>query len=461
MSAVDEWARRHRAKREEKRAEKASRRGLATVAMRPSMRPAPEIDRPFAPLDLSNDLVFVSVPCWRTPPALLERAVRSVLAGEHAHVRVVVVSDGEETPSWSSLPDEVRADSRLCCVASTKNTGPYFLHDVVMRVAAELGAPLFAVQDSDDVSAPSRLRRLVDAMHRHRFESVHAQICQIGDGHRRILKGSAQAGPLWAHRVDHFGMYGVATLQALGGYHAGFRVGYDTNLTSFLNLFTRAAVAPDILYTRHLRASSLTRASQTGHGSALRREHKIALRAMWEETYRRSRTSRGEAAKYVRELAISRSHKSGLTSLRRELVAEVTAKIAAARPEVPPVHEALLGRVAADEDGKRLYRTCEAKRPEAILQVGAGATTSALSLYAARHGKKLVMVEPDHLRRDEVAAELSRIGLRRHIEIVRALEDVGVIFFDVMVVSAGAQRPDASQVHLSPGAVVGRAEPQP
>lgn len=429
-SDIVHWGRKHRAKREDKRGAKAQRRSTAT-GVRPSMQPVPESGGQLAPLDLSSDLIVVSIACWRTPVPMLERAVRSVLDGTHQHVRVVVVSDGEEAPSWRGLSSKTMVDPRLVLVQSPRNAGPYFNHDVVLRAAAKIGAPLFAVQDSDDESHPSRFERLLHTMHASRCESVHAHLSQVDGGARQFVMGSAAAGEAWQHRANHFGLYSTGTLMALGGYYAGFRVGYDTNLTSFLNLLTRTQMAPGALYTRYRRNDSLTRAPSTGHGSALRKAHKATLRAMWEGAVRASRTSRAEAVKYIRETAIRRCQTTGLSAVRNALVDEIVEKLTAVHEPVPPVHPTLLQRAFDGVHGMSTWaitrelavwitRCCEQRRPRAILEVGSGMSTVALALYAARHGARFVSLEHDKQWLDAISAKLDRMGLRKHVELIHA-----------------------------------------
>lgn len=431
MSDIVDWGRKHRAKRDQKRDEKAQRRSSST-GVRPSMKPVPESQGQLAPLDLSSDLIVVSVACWRTPGPMLERAVRSVLDGEHQHVRVVVISDGEDTPSWGGLSSKSTGDPRLVLVRSPRNAGPYFNHDIVLRAAAKIGAPLFAVQDSDDESHPTRFVRLLQTMHASRCESVHAHLSQVEQGGvRHFVTGSAASGEVWQHRANHFGLYSTGTLMALGGYHAGFRVGYDTNLTSFLNLLTRTQMAPGALYTRHCRNNSLTRSPATGHGSALRKAHRATLRAMWEGAVRKARTSRAEAVKYIRETAIRRSHATGLSAIRNALVEEVVAKLSVVIDEVPPVHPALLQRALDGVHGMSTWaitrqlavwiaRTCEARKPQSILELGSGMSTVALAIYAARHGTRVVSLEHDKSWLDAISTKLERMGLRQHVELIHA-----------------------------------------
>lgn len=424
MNDATQWGARHRAKREEKKAKKRSRRSPGTRA---HAAVAPEPTSRLGALDLSDDLVTVSVATWNTPVRLLERAVASVLNGTHRHIRVVVISDGEKEPSWKGLSDELKGDPRLVCIASPRNFGPYFNHDVVLRAAS---GPWFAIQDSDDYSHPTRFHQLHKSIHAHRAEAVHTNVLQIETNKKRhVLRGSAQAGEAWSHRANHFGLYSVSALLKLGGYHAGFRVGYDTNLTGFLNLLAVTKMAPKTLYTREKRPQSLTRHRKTGHGSALRKAHKAALRRMWDQAVTKRKTSRTAAANAIRQVAMNRVRQHGDLKLRDQLVGEVKERLGAISIDPPPVHEALLRRLVHGLAGaspweisvalaKALYRRCEAERPSVVLDVGSGLSTAVFALYASRYGARVVSLEHDPKWRDAIRARLARVKLLSHVEIV-------------------------------------------
>jgi glycosyltransferase involved in cell wall biosynthesis len=441
---ADAWVQKFRqrkdAKRERKR-QKYSPNHTARAA------PPPEVRRPLCPLDLSDDLVTVSVPTFNTPIKLLERAVASILRGSHRHVRVVVISDGERgRPSWEGLSKDLRADARLICVASPTNFGPYFNHDVVARAAS---GPWFAVQDSDDVSGHRRLQRQLGALHRQRAEGVHSPIFQHDrGGGRQLLRGSNEASAAWTHRANHFGLYSRNVLLAFGGYHGGFRVGYDTNLVLFWNLLAKTRLTKDALYTRHKRPESLTRAAATGHGSPLRTRHKRDLKIMWGEVYSATQQSRRHGLDRCRAMATRGARRRGDLRLREKLVEETRAALGQIDLELPPLHPAQLDRVAAATSDPKLavevYRYCEQKRPGRVLEVGTGLVTAALGVYAARYGATVTSVHYQSQHLDARRTALRGLGLLDALEVRQVAHgeagyDLGREPFDLVLVAEGSR----------------------
>lgn len=474
MNDVNQWAKRHREKRAEKKTKKRVKLSPSVPASH--ARPIAEPKRFLGNLDLTDDLVTVSVATWRTPPAMVEKAVASILDGSHAHVRVVAISDGAPM-QWSSLSRRITTDPRFIYLDSPKNMGPYFNHDVVLRSA--LG-PWFAVQDADDWSHKHRFRDLLSSLHAHRAEAVHADILQIEvDGQQKVLHGSAQTTENWAHRANHFGVYSVSALQALGGYHAGFRVGYDTNLTSFLNLLAVTRMARGVLYVRKKRAESLTRAAATGHGSPLRKAHKVDLRRMWQEVVALSRTSKAGAVKHAREVAVVRCRRHGDNRVRDELVAVVKSTMAERTIDLPPLHPAHLRRVlhgastgspwAVTLDlAQDLFRRCESLRPKVIVDVGSGLSTAVFALYAARYGATVISLEHDQHWKSEIVSRLKKMGLESHVQLLHgALRSArGGVWYAVDLERAlGRQKIDLVFVDGPPqdlggrGAVTGQLTP--
>ncbi len=427
MSDPNRWAAAHKAKVAAKKAKKRTRHSSSASAQRAVGRRV-EHASTLGKLDLSNDLVTVSVPTWNTSSRLLERAVRSVLDGEHRNVRVVVISDGEKKPAWRGLSEETLSDPRVVCLRSPKNMGPYFNHDVVLRATP---GPLFAVQDSDDESKSRRFVAQLSAMHSARAEAVHSSIHEIQtSGRRQVLKGSAAVGENFVHRANHFGLYSVDALLRLGGYHCGFRVGYDTVITSLLNLLAVTRMSKSVDYVRRLRRGSMTQAGPTKFGGSMRREHRAALLSMWQTAYSKSRNSRTVAANWVRNHATSRASRYGNIKLRDTLTEQLRDLLKGVAAETPPVHEALLERVIAGTPtsewsiSKRLanalYEDCVKERPKVILDAGSGLSTSVLALYAARYGARVVSLEHDRKWLDQTRGSLSRMGLLSHVSLVHA-----------------------------------------
>lgn len=383
--------------------------------------PAPETKSLLAPLDLSDDLVTVSVPVFNTPPGLLERAIGSILRGSHRHVRVVAVSDGDGRKDWKEMSKELREDPRLVCVISPTNMGPYFNHDAVLRAAS---GPFFAVQDSDDVSHHKRLELQLKTMHEARAEAVHSPVYECDErGRKKLARCEYRPGPQWAHRADHFGLYSRAALLELGGYYAGFRLGYDTNLTSFLNLLAKTCATSEPLYTRHQRAGSLTRNGKTGYRSRARDASKEELRVMWGAVYQATTKSRRAGVDQARSVAAGRASQFGNMPLRDDLVKQLKALLGAIELEPPPLSEPQLQRLLAvchPDDRQRVavhrvYRYCERTKPPKITTLGSPMATAA-ALCHARMRTEICCLEADTSQRAEIRKRMSAVGLG-HVQV--------------------------------------------
>jgi hypothetical protein len=408
-SWIDSYKRRKQEKRERKR-------GKYSPGHRSFAAPTPEPKSPLCPLDLSDDLVTVSVPVFRTPVPLIERAIGSILRGSHQHVRVVAISDGDGRENWDDISEELRADPRLVMLCSPENWGPYFNHDIVLRASP---GPFFAVQDSDDVSHYKRLELQLATLHETRAEAVHSPIYECdAKGRKRLSRCEHRAGEHWAHRADHFGLYNRATLLELGGYHAGFRLGYDTNLTSFLNLLAKTSVTSDALYTRHQRPESLTKDARTGYRSQSREAFKKELRSMWGAACTALRRSRRAAVGEIRSIALARVGSHGNPQLRDRLVEALREHLVGLRIAPPPLAAAQLRRLIAachrekmeQLAAERLYRYCEKEQPSKITTLGTPLIT-AVALYSQRTGAEARCLEPDTAARTAARKTLGAIGL--------------------------------------------------
>lgn len=372
---------------------------------------------------LVDDLVTVSVPVYRTPAKLLSRALTSLLAQSHKHVRIVVIADGDGG-SFEGLPEDLRNDRRIVYVASPTNHGPYFNHDVVLRASK---GPFFAIQDADDESRVERFDTQLRGMFEARPDAIYSAVRNVfPDGRTSTSRPGQEIGPTLAHRSDHFGLFATASLLELGGYHGGFRVGFDTVITSSLMILGRVVHSDAALYVRHVRSGSLTTAVGTGHGSMLRRQQKEDLadfhRAVWDASV----TSRLEGIReHVRAMELGARP---VQALRKALVDEVRGKIEEQGIVKPPASPALVAAVyraapASDWAITRdlaiaLYRHCEKTRPKRIVEVGSGVSTMMLALYAARHRAEVITLEHDPKWLARTLEALRAVGLDGAVKLV-------------------------------------------
>lgn len=220
-------------------------------------------------------LVTISMPVWRTPRELLQRAIEAVRAQTFPDWRLVLLGDGEPIGSLRPLfGDEVADDKRIVVAALPTNQGRYYA-DAVTFAATD--SPWFAVHDSDDAAQPAWLERLLDlaysdgadvalgaqTVYRFNGQTVYEPVAEFDRGRHTLTHHSHMAG-LWRR----------PWLAEIGGPHPAFRVGFDTLLTSLPHLTGRLITTSEALYDRHKRVQSLTTGIKTG----MRSEYRTAVR---------------------------------------------------------------------------------------------------------------------------------------------------------------------------------------
>jgi hypothetical protein len=222
---------------------------------------------------VGRPLVTVSI-ASRHCNETLPRAVESVVDQLDGRVLVVVTSDGDADGPRRALGPLV-AHPRVFLVELENSHGPYFAHDIALRATA---TPLFAVQDADDLSSPHRFSLLWQLLRSSGADAVFGVVRDLSlAGKARLCSPRPwRPGPL-EHLVDHFGLFCRKALLAVGGYYGGARFGYDSFITALLAAFGRCMATPEVVYERHERAGSLTRAPSTGLHSTARAELAVLL----------------------------------------------------------------------------------------------------------------------------------------------------------------------------------------
>lgn len=246
-------------------AERRSRQGHTPSQPEPSLVVEPPTEY-FGAHRLTQGLldpdprITVSVAVRKTEKKLLERAVKSILGQSYRNLLVVVTSDGEGTPSWEGC--SFVKDPRVVCATSKRRMGPYFAHEAVRQAFT---SPLFAVQDADDWSDPSRLERLVVALQAHDADVALPSVVEYP------LNGGART-----HRpgetLNHFWLIRNDAVDALGGYYSGFVLGTDAFLAKLVRDFGRGVPVPEALYHAQAQASGLGNDPTTTAGSKQRVE---------------------------------------------------------------------------------------------------------------------------------------------------------------------------------------------
>lgn len=209
-------------------------------------------------------MLTVSIPVWRTPVALLERAVESVLSNE-AVTRVVVTGDGEPVDWWSD-------DPRVLVWCTEHNRGRYFIDDVVSRACT---TPYFTTHDADDYSDAGRLDALIGAG----VDVAYTNRTTDAGGARKPRpvrrRPRVPVDVLWGVMA----VYRASVVQGL--FHPGYRVSWDAVLDNIGYRFLNHRLVPGYAYHIVKRPESLTMASSTGIGSEYRQAVTGPQRRLW------------------------------------------------------------------------------------------------------------------------------------------------------------------------------------
>ena len=215
-------------------------------------------------------MIVVSMPTYRTPPRLLERAVMSVLDDPAVDRLVVTVDGGEALDRWP-------ADRRLRVLERSDNRGRYWRDATVL--AALDDDDWFAVHDADDVTVRPRWQRIVDAD----CDAVLTPIVRQRGTSERVqpVAISRIDGRTWTHVTHWCGQAAtVARWRAAGGIRPDLRMGYDALATLLLCLTGPVEVVPDAAYRWCRRAGSMTTEGPAKIGSIQRERVRRDLRTL-------------------------------------------------------------------------------------------------------------------------------------------------------------------------------------
>lgn len=400
----------------------------------PARAPAPAATAPE-----HGPCVTVSIPYFRNR-SYLRRAVDSILAQTYRNLRLVVVNDGDADPPWPVLEDIT--DPRLVRFDIEENRGRYFADAVVLDATPD---DYFMVQDADDWSESARLAMLMQTLQRDHASAALSSSRHFRAAGRTLQRRGREAYPASAraltqqflHRGNHHALFEVSALRALGGYYAGFRVGYDTLLVNLLLMAADVAYVDEPLYNRFAHGASLTAAPETGLSSALRRQATRQLAALYRNAHASwiehqagsidAHELRARIASMVRA-CISPADQTALTDnaarLRAALLAQGAA-LASKPASTPQLHRTRSSHAPfvnaaqlpwndwtlAQPVVRRLLQRLDELRPRRILEVGSGLSTLFLAQHAARTGADLVCLEHDPRFARRTATLLEQHGL--------------------------------------------------
>jgi glycosyltransferase involved in cell wall biosynthesis len=222
--------------------------------------------------------------------ATLPRAIDSILAQSLTDLELIVVDDGSTDATAELTERYARDDARVRLLSIGRNVGISSSLNEGLRAAR---APIVAINDADDFSAPRRLERqlaLLDA--RPEVAVVGCRMHEVDEGgHALRARTSFRAGDVGG-LLMHFNpipntsaaMRRDAAL-AVGGYDAGLRYAMEYDLWLRLAERWTVWVLDEPLATRVMSGSNVaSRAERAQIGEAIA----LRLRAM-----RRRRSLRG------------------------------------------------------------------------------------------------------------------------------------------------------------------------
>ncbi len=403
--------------------------------------------------DTESERITVSIPFFRARP-YIRRAVESILSQTHHNLRLVVINDADAEGPWRELTD--LDDPRLIRFDLPLNRGRYFADAVVLAATPD---PWFATQDADDWSEPDRLACLLALACREQADcavsSVVHESAEVASASRRQVDSVnlALRRPMdraFRHRLGHHALFRSETVRELGGYYAGFRVGYDTLLMNLLLMAGKVVGEERVLYHRVLRRGSLIHDRATGWGSRLRTTTSRHLARLYVQAYSARHPSSGaeavlpvvrqrlkdlvarnvpaeerralvEQSERLRALLEASGTGDGRTTTRPPRLA-----LPAPTADGPSLSAKTIRKRSADPWGtwsisddvaQALTEHCHTRRPRRVLELGSGRSTLVLAEGARELGFELVTLEHDLKFYRQTRARLIRAGLGRFCQL--------------------------------------------
>jgi len=129
-------------------------------------------------------MVSVVLPCFNAE-RFLPAALESLLCQTHCELEILALDDGSSDATPRILADYAARDGRICVLRTATNQG---LIGTLNRGVAEAGGEFIARMDADDVSAPRRIERQVDALTRRPEIGVTGTGVRVVDEDDRPLR---------------------------------------------------------------------------------------------------------------------------------------------------------------------------------------------------------------------------------------------------------------------------------
>jgi len=232
--------------------------------------------------------VTVTMPYYKVGPNI-RRAVLSIVNQTYPHWRLVIVNDADPDPPWQWIDDI--ADERIVRFDMPENRGRYFI-DAVIYEACQPES--WAMQDPDDFAEPDRFERMVPLA--EKYGAGFAPSWWHKNGGRVFSANMLDEKPSHAKLAHHVG-YGSGVisgerLRQVGGFHPGYRIGYDTYLMNVTKTIGPWGTYPKPLQNKVKRPGSLTTSPETKWGSPQRKRARADLNLMFRHAVKLHRAGR-------------------------------------------------------------------------------------------------------------------------------------------------------------------------
>jgi glycosyltransferase involved in cell wall biosynthesis len=235
---------------------------------------------------MSVPTVHVTIPTFNTPPPLLRRAVESVLTQTHEDLVLYVMNDGGDIDMMYDAINDIN-DPRHVVLDSPKNRGRYACdHSAVASISVLDPGQLWAPLDSDDWAEPVWLELLLEGRDfmdadvvfcDHRIHRPGRRISAIE--HVKPWDGTDRLG--WHAHLS--GLWSVDFITQWRLTNPGWRIAWDTIMTSVPWVVGNVAQVSLPLVNRTIRPNSLTTAPATRFGSSARNKARRRCEQVWAE----------------------------------------------------------------------------------------------------------------------------------------------------------------------------------
>lgn len=220
--------------------------------------------------------ILCIVTYWNQPEFLKE-AIASLLAQSRPADAIIVVDDASEV-----APDPAVMDAAsVSFYRSPVNVGTFHLIDSVIHA---FPFDWYLIQDCDDIAAPTRLARLLQAGLETPADMVGSSIRNFGNGYEERIERFAPEGSkdYLAGGENFYCPWGASLIrrslwEAVDGLSGGLRLGGDTEFLHRVAYIGRVINIPTVELHRRRHPESLTLHADTGETSKARIEERSSI----------------------------------------------------------------------------------------------------------------------------------------------------------------------------------------